>query len=67
MKTFRITPAFYNIQLLLPWDHQENWLKKQQSWGNHCGQLFVQLNDKADLDKTTARIKQVPTPYIKEL
>jgi putative ABC transport system permease protein len=59
--------SFYNIQLLLPWEHPENWLKKQEKWSNHCGQLFVQLNDGADFDKTTAKIKQVPTPYIKDV
>ncbi len=59
--------SFYNIQLLLPWEHPENWLKKQESWSNHCGQLFVQLNDGADFDKTTAIIKQVPTPFIEDV
>ncbi|OQP60251.1 ABC transporter permease [Niastella populi] len=59
--------SFYNIQLLLPWEHPENWLKKQETWSNHCGQLFVQLNDGADFDKTTATIKQVPTPFIKDV
>lgn len=58
--------SFYNIQLLLPWEHEENWLNKQNSWDNHCGQLFVQLNAPADPDKVTAKIKQVPTPHIKQ-
>lgn len=58
--------TFYNIQLLLPWKHPENFLNKQTAWDNHCGQLFVQLNDGVDFDKTTAKIKQLPTPYIKE-
>jgi putative ABC transport system permease protein len=58
--------SFYNTQLLLPWEHEENRLYGPKSWNNHCGQLFVQLNEPADFDKVTAKIKQVPTPYIKE-
>ncbi len=57
--------SFYNVQLFLPWEHPENGLNRQKSWDNHCGQLFVQLNDQADFEKTTAKIKQVPTPFIK--
>jgi putative ABC transport system permease protein len=57
--------SFYNVQLFLPWEHPENGLNKQKSWDNHCGQLFVQLNDQADFEKATAKIKQVPTPFIK--
>lgn len=59
--------SFYDVQLMLPWDHKENWLNKQKSWDNHCGKLFVQLSEQADLNKTNDKIKQVPTPYIKAL
>jgi ABC-type antimicrobial peptide transport system permease subunit len=41
-------------------------MKTQTDWDNHCTQLFVQLNDNADFDKTSAKIKNLPTPYIKE-
>ncbi|HEY8897049.1 MAG TPA: ABC transporter permease [Niastella sp.] len=58
--------SFYNTQFLLPWEHEENRLYGQKSWNNHCGQLFVQLNEPADFDNITAKIKQVPSPYIKE-
>jgi putative ABC transport system permease protein len=58
--------SFYNTQLLLPWAHEENRLYRQTSWNNHCGQLFVQLNEPADFDNVTEKIKQVPTPYVKE-
>jgi putative ABC transport system permease protein len=58
--------SFYNTQLLLPWEHEENRLYGPKSWDNHCGQLFVQLNEPADFDNITAKIKQVPTSYIKE-
>lgn len=58
---------FYDVQLLLPWEHKDNWLNKQESWQNHCGQLFVELNERADVDRTTAKIKQLPTPHITAL
>jgi ABC-type antimicrobial peptide transport system permease subunit len=56
---------FYNVQLLLPWAHQANWLNKQTSWDNHCGQLFVQLQDHVDLHTLNEKIKALPTPHIK--
>ena len=49
--------TFYDTKLLLPWDNKENWMNKQTSWSNHCGLLFVQLNDNADFDNTNAKIK----------
>ncbi|MCU7548575.1 ABC transporter permease [Chitinophagaceae bacterium LB-8] len=58
--------SFYDVKLLLPWGNNENWLGKQTAWSNHCGVLFVQLNEGADIDKTTAKIKNVPTPHIKD-
>jgi putative ABC transport system permease protein len=58
--------TFYNTKLLLPWNHKDNWLNAQTTWDNHCGQLFVELTDQADFNKATAKIKNVPTPYIKE-
>ena len=58
--------TFYETKLLLPWDNKENWLNKQTNWDNHCGRLFVQLSDQADLIKTNAKIKSIPTPHIKD-
>src|SRR4030095_3649900 len=58
--------TFYGTKILLPWDIKGNWMKTQTDWGNHCTQLFVQLNDNADFGKTSAKIKNLPTPYIKE-
>jgi len=59
--------SFYDTKLLLAWDNTENWLNKQTSWSNHCGLLFVQLNDGAGFDDVTAKIKNIPTPHIKNL
>jgi ABC-type antimicrobial peptide transport system permease subunit len=58
--------TFYEAKLLLPWDNKDNWLKEQKDWDNHSGELFVELSDKADIDKTTAKIKNVPTSHIKD-
>lgn len=59
--------SFYNTKLLLPWDNNENWMNKQTDWDNHCGLLFVQLNEGAGFDKITAKIKNISTPHIKEV
>jgi putative ABC transport system permease protein len=58
--------TFYGTRILLPWDIKGNWMKTQTDWDNHCTQLFVQLNDHADFDKTNAKIKNVPTSHIRE-
>jgi ABC-type antimicrobial peptide transport system permease subunit len=54
---------------LLPWERYvngtEEWIKNSQTqWDNHMCQLYVQLNDHADLDKVSAKIRSVPTPHI---
>jgi len=59
--------TFYDTKLLLAWDNTENWLSKQTSWSNHCGLLFVQLKNDADFAALTEKIKNIPTPHIKDL
>lgn len=58
--------TFHETRLLLPWGNQQNWMNSETSWMNHCGQLFVQLYDHADFNQTIQKIKNVPTPYIKQ-
>jgi len=62
--------SFYETKLLLAWDKYvstENWLKEAATqWGNHSWQLFVQMNDNIDFDKTTAKIKDIPKKHVKE-
>jgi ABC-type antimicrobial peptide transport system permease subunit len=58
--------TFYDTKLLLPWDNKENWRATQTDWDNHCAGLFVELSGNADFDKTTAKIKNLPTPHITE-
>jgi hypothetical protein len=59
---------FRDIKILLPWSKYvstEDWVKNAQTqWDNHMCQLFVQLSDHTDFDKTNARIRNVPTPHI---
>lgn len=56
--------TFHNTKLLLPWDNGANWLKSSMTdWTDHCGELFVQLNEQADMTQTSDKIKNVPTPH----
>lgn len=55
---------FYYTRLLLPWNNKANEMKDGTDWSNHRCALFVELNEKADFAKTTARIKNLPTPHI---
>ena len=59
--------SFYETKLLLPWGNKANWMNSQTSWSNHCGVLFVQLNDKADINQVNEKIKSVPTPHVEKL
>jgi ABC-type antimicrobial peptide transport system permease subunit len=55
------------VKLLLPWDKyvSEGWVKNAQSqWENHNCQLFVQLNEQAQIETVNDKIKSVPTPHI---
>jgi ABC-type antimicrobial peptide transport system permease subunit len=63
---FPFNSTFYTTQILLPWSNAENKLNKQTDWDNHCGTLFVQLNEGGDFSDITGKIKNVPTPHIKE-
>ena len=58
--------SFYDVNMILPWENNENWMKDLTEWDNHCAQLFVQLSPTADFEKTNAKIKDIPTAYIKE-
>ena len=61
--------TYRDVKLLLPWERYvngtEEWIKNSQTqWDNHMCQLYVQLSDRADLDKVSAKIRSVPTPHI---
>jgi hypothetical protein len=59
--------SFNNVAFLLPWEKyvsMEEWLKNAATqWGNHSFQLFVQLNENADFDKTINKIKGIPKEH----
>jgi ABC-type antimicrobial peptide transport system permease subunit len=61
--------SFNDLKVILPWttyaNNTESWIKDAQTqWENHMCQLYVQLNDHADIKKVSAKIKSVPTPHI---
>jgi len=61
--------TFNDLKLILPWttyaNNSDSWIKAAQTqWENHMCQLYVQLNDHADIAKVNARIKSIPTPHI---
>jgi ABC-type antimicrobial peptide transport system permease subunit len=59
--------SFYDTKFFLPWYNDENyWSKQNTDWHNHGPQLFVQLNDHADLTKTTAKIAGITLSHYKE-
>jgi hypothetical protein len=55
---------------LLAWDKYittEPWLKDAATkWDSHSFQLYVQLNEHADAEKVTAKIKDIPKLHVKE-
>ena len=59
--------SFNDTKILLPWGNTENWMNKQTSWSNHCGLLYVLLNENTDYASTNAKIKNIPTPHIEKV
>ena len=62
--------SFNTSKFFLPWEKYlsvESWLKDAQTqWGNHSFQLFVQLNENSDFEKTTLKIKDIPKRHVNE-
>lgn len=52
-----------DLSFIAPWSlyaASENWIKdNMQNWGNNSFQLFAQVADNADVDKISARIKDI--------
>jgi len=67
---FPANTAFNKTKFLLPWDKYvstEKWLQQASTqWDNHSFQMFVQLNDQADFDKVTDKVKAVSRKHVKE-
>ena len=55
--------SLYEAKLFLPWNKYittADWLKAAATqWNNHSWQVFVQVNDHADIEKISAKIKNI--------
>ena len=62
--------SFNDTHFLLSWDKYmttESWLKRSQTqWDNHSFQIFLQMNDNADMAKTSAKIELITQKYVKK-
>ena len=62
-KDFPSNSDFAELDILTSWAYylsQEAWVKNAADrWGNNSFQCFVQLNEKADFDQVSAKIKDV--------
>jgi len=55
--------SFNNVKIIMPWDLwliQNPWVKQMETpWGSNFAQTFVQIADNADMQKVSAKIKNV--------
>ena len=55
--------SFHDIKIMMPWDLwliQNPWAKQMDNpWGSNFSQTFVQIGDHADMQKVSAKIKNV--------
>lgn len=58
--------SFGGTAFLLAWTNNTNpGMLDEEDWLGHHYQLFVELNDKADFETVSARIKDITKPHIK--
>ena len=58
---------FSGTVLLMSWSNEENNSRSQNtSWTDHNGELYVELNEQVNAAEATEKIKNVPTPFIKD-
>ncbi len=59
--------SFAGSTLLLPWTNSGNtYLSTNTNWGDHNGEGFVELNNNITTAEATEKIKNLPTPFIKD-
>lgn len=62
--------TFADTKIFLPWEKAEStlgWLKGfQDDWVTNNWKLYVQLNDNADINKLTNKIKYIPQQHVRE-
>jgi ABC-type antimicrobial peptide transport system permease subunit len=55
--------TFQNVKIMMPWELwliQNPWAKEmKEPWSSNFSQTYVQIADKADMDKVSAKIKNV--------
>jgi len=60
--------TYNTARYLLPWRSPFNaWYMHQPKWDNHGVQLLVQLKQDFEFDRVSAQIKNITTPYNKNL
>lgn len=58
--------TFYETKFMLPFSNPANWWSTQmRAWDNHACHLFVLMNDHADFDKVSAKIRNITKPHFK--
>lgn len=62
--------TYGELKILLPWERYVNdteyWIKAAQTqWDNHMCRLYVEVGPGADIDKLSAKIRNLPTPHVK--
>jgi putative ABC transport system permease protein len=59
--------TFTDCKLLLPYDNKQvAWLNSNTNWDDHSARLYMELADNVTPEQATGRIRDLPTPYIKE-
>jgi len=60
--------SFNEIKMMMPWElwlTQNPWVKKMDDpWGSNFSQTFVQIADNADMQKVSAKIKNIKLDHI---
>ena len=58
---------FAGTVLLMSWANEENNYRRQNTnWQDHNGELYVELNDPVSAEQASEKIKNIPTPFIKD-
>ncbi|HXO77126.1 MAG TPA: ABC transporter permease, partial [Puia sp.] len=59
--------TFSGIRLILPWHNKGNgYHADNTTWNDHNGELYVELADHITAEQATQRVRNVPTPHIRE-
>jgi putative ABC transport system permease protein len=62
--------SFKDLQFILPWNlylSQNTWIKEMEDpWGSNFTQTFAQIGDNADMEKVSAKIRDVKLNKVQE-